>query len=78
MNTLRQELDDIVITHTGRSLGDLASQRVLNDFLDGIIKALPERYETVNKKLSGGFEHDVGYNTALRQIKQLLTDSKDK
>lgn len=28
---LRQALDDSVLTHTGRSLGDLASQRVIED-----------------------------------------------
>lgn len=28
---LRQALDDSVLTHTGRSIGDLASQRVIDD-----------------------------------------------
>lgn len=49
---LRQALDDAVLTHTGRSIGDLASDRVLIDILPEIealdraqIASLETRYE---------------------------------
>jgi hypothetical protein len=32
-NELRQSLDDSVLTHTGHSIGDVASERVLDDVL---------------------------------------------
>lgn len=40
-NELRQALDDAVLTHTGRSIGDLASQRVLDDIMPYIAALLP-------------------------------------
>lgn len=36
MAALRQALDDAVLTHTGRSIGDLASERVLADIMPEI------------------------------------------
>lgn len=30
---LREALDDSVLTHTGRSIGDVASQRVMDDLM---------------------------------------------
>lgn len=40
-NELRQALDDAVLTHTGRSIGGLASQRVLDDIMPCIAALLP-------------------------------------
>ena len=41
MGELRQALDDAVLTHTGRSIGDLASQHVLDDIMPYIAALQP-------------------------------------
>ena len=41
MGELRQALDDAMLTHTGRSIGDLASQRVLDDIMPYIAALRP-------------------------------------
>ena len=41
LSELRQALDDAVLTRTGRSIGDLASQRVLDDIMPYITALQP-------------------------------------
>jgi hypothetical protein len=72
LSELRQALDDAVLTHTGRSIGDLASQRVLDD----IMPLLASEVDHLQMKLSQCSEQfdklNTQYHEARERWKQMM------
>jgi predicted nuclease with TOPRIM domain len=72
LSELRQALDDAVLTHTGRSIGDLASQRVLDD----IMPLLASEVDHLQMKLSQCSEQfdklSTQYTEARERWKQMM------
>lgn len=50
LTALRQALDDAVLTHTGRSIGDLASERVLADIMPEIMALSSEGFDKLSQQ----------------------------
>jgi hypothetical protein len=48
---MRQALDDAVLMHTGRSIGDVASQRVLDEIMPHIISLAAAKNAAMQKKI---------------------------